>query len=522
MKKNMTFSRQNITKAALCIALITGSAGLAGCSAGAQTDASTNSETATEKAIRSIPNEVASFVFSESGITTTAEVSGFEIDGTTLNITEAGTYSVTGSCSDGQIVVKKGVTGVNLVLDGIDLTSQKSAAISCNKSSEATIVVSENTINTLADTEQNNDETNANNEGAENAVIKCKDGSKVTFSGSGELNIVANGKNGIKSGATTDTEGEASLTIKDAIINITANVNDAINAGQTLKIESSSITIDAKDDALHSDYDLTIGNASSDTLPTITINSSYEGIEASNLVINSGDITINSSDDCMNAANYDLNNYDFQMTINGGNINAYTSSGDGFDSNGSINITGGNVFVETANRADNQPLDADGQISITGGTVLAIGNSSGMGMNLNATQAYLLNSSNSSSGALSKTPSSSEGANQMYATSENTITIANNKGAEIACYTAKFAPSYIFYTSPELANGETYSITTEGNTQNITATTDSISSSMGGAMQNGGSPSQGGAPSGQIPIGEPNNQGKQNSSQPNMGKRESA
>ena len=128
------------------------------------------------------------------------------------------------------------------------------------------------TENRLTDTAQNNDETNSETTNAENAVIKCKDGSQVTLCGSGTLVIEANGKNGIKSGAATA-------------------------------------------------------------------------------------------------------------------ITAYSSRGDGFDSNGSLAISGGTVAVWTANTADNQPLDADGTITISGGTVLAAGGSSGMGMNLSASQA---------------------------------------------------------------------------------------------------------------------------------------
>ncbi len=68
------------------------------------------------------------------------------------------------------------------------------------------------------------------------------------------------------------------------------------------------------------------------------------------------------------------------MTISGGTIDAYSSAGDGFDSNGDLTITGDTVIVWTANTADNEPLDADGTITVSGGTVLAAGGSSGMGM----------------------------------------------------------------------------------------------------------------------------------------------
>ena len=250
-------------------------------------------------------------------------------------------------------------------------------------------MAADGTVNTLADTEQNNDETYPDNDSAENAVIKCKDGSQVTLCGSGTLNVTANGKNGVKSGATTDEEGAASLTIRELTLNIDAPVNDAVNAEQQLNIESGSLTISAGDDALHCDLSLTVG-ASGTAGPDIDITGCYEGIEAANLAIRSGDIDITATDDCLNAANSDLTGYSFTMDISGSTINAYTSGGDGFDSNGSLTISGGVIAVWTANTADNQPLDADGTITVSGGTVLAAGGSSGMGMNLSASQPYVL------------------------------------------------------------------------------------------------------------------------------------
>ena len=140
------------------------------------------------------------------------------------------------------------------------------------------------------------------------------------------MTITANGKNGIKSGATTDEDGEASLTIRDLTLNIDAPVNDAINAEQLLNVESGTLTIDAADDAIHCDLVLNIGADGTDG-PTIDITNCCEGLEGAELNVCSGDITINASDDCLNAANSDLTDYDFTMTISGGTIDAYTSGG---------------------------------------------------------------------------------------------------------------------------------------------------------------------------------------------------
>ena len=210
-------------------------------------------------------------VFSESGITA-ADESGLSIDGTTLTIEQAGTYVLSGTCSDGSVKVKKGVTGVTLVLSGLDLTSSTTAPITCGKSSGVTILAAEGTENALTDAAANNGDNYPDNADAENAVIKCKDGSQVTIGGTGTLTVTANGKNGIKSGATTDEEGTAWLVIEDLTLTINAPVNDAVNAEASLTVKSGTITIDAGDDALHADYALAIGESGT-AGPTITINS---------------------------------------------------------------------------------------------------------------------------------------------------------------------------------------------------------------------------------------------------------
>lgn len=345
-------------------------------------------EAVTETAA-SVTDAQTAFTFTDSGINVEGSSDGYECNGTVLTIDAAGTYLLSGSCTDGSVKIKKGTTGVRLILSGLSLTSADTAPITCNKSSEVVIVAADGTENVLTDAAANNDESNSGNENAENAVIKCKDGSAVTLCGAGTLTLNAYGKNGIKSGATTAEEGEASLTIRELTLSINASVNDAINAEQYLAVESGTLNLATADVALHCDLIMDIGAEGTDG-PTIAIAEACEGIEAAALSIRSGDISIVCTDDCLNAANSDLANYDFAINISGGTIVAYTTAGDGFDSNGSLTISGGNVTVWSGGNADNQPLDADGTIAITGGTVLAAGSSAGMGMNLSTTQAYVI------------------------------------------------------------------------------------------------------------------------------------
>ena len=186
---------------------------------------------------------------------------------------------------------------MTLVLNGLTLTSETTAPIVCGKGSEVTIEAAAGTENTLTDTESNNDESG--NADAENAVIECKDGSQVVLCGAGTLNVQANGKNGIKSGATTE-DGEASLTIRELTLNIDAPVNDA----------------------LHCDYALNIGAEGADG-PSVTVTSCNEGLEGAAINVFSGSISIQSTDDCINAANADLSGYSYELNIFGGTITAH-------------------------------------------------------------------------------------------------------------------------------------------------------------------------------------------------------
>ena len=481
--------------------------------------------------------------FTDGGITGSG--SGVEISGTALTISEPGTYLLTGRCADGSVKVKKGTVGVTLILSDLSLTSSTTAPITCGKSSVVTIVAADGTTNTLTDAARNNDTDYPDNTDAENAVIKGKDGAQVVLCGSGSLTRNATGKNGIKSGTTdSETAQDASLTIRELTLTINAPVNDAINAEQLLNVESGTLTLDAADDALHCDLVMNIGADGTDG-PTLTITNAYEGIEAAALNIASGSIDITCQDDCLNAGNSSLTNYDFEINISGGTLRAYTTAGDGFDSNGTMTISGGDIEVWTANAADNQPLDADGGITVTGGTVLAAGGSNGMGMTLTAEQPYVTygsgrggfggfdggfgsgqrpeqgeqptdserpelpcstdaqpdNAPTPPQGETENTPQGApatgeEGTQQppmmqtdtnadtsgISLTAGDAFTITEADGAAVYSGTAVCNASYVFYSSAALSTDAAYTLQTESASAESTAQTGTSGSGMAGGM----------------------------------------
>ena len=521
-------------------------ASLTGCAAGTATDSTGTVLSGSAAAETTSYNaaDALTLTFMDSGITGSG--SGVEISGTALTISEPGTYLLTGSCADGSVKVKKGTAGVTLILSDLSLTGSTTAPITCGKSSVVTIVAADGTTNTLTDAAQNNDTDYPNNTDAENAVIKGKDGAQVVLCGSGSLILNANGKNGIESGTTdSETAQDASLTIRELTLTINAPVNDAINAEQLLNVESGTLTLDAADDALHCDLVMNIGADGTDG-PTLTITNAYEGIEAAALNIASGSMDITCEDDCLNAGNSALTNYDFEINISGGTIRAYTTAGDGFDSNGTMTISGGDIEVWTANAADNQPLDADGSITVTGGTVLAAGGSNGMGMTLTAEQPYVTygsgrggmgggfggsfgggqrpeqgeqptdgerpelpgstdaqpnNAPTPPQGGAENAPQGAPGAGEEGAqqppmmqmdtnadtsgislTAGDAFTITDADGSAVYSGTAVCNASYVFYSSAALSTDAAYTLQTESASAESTAQTGTSGSGMAGGM----------------------------------------
>ena len=441
-----------------------------------------------------------SFVFSDSGIAVTeGSADGYSISGTDLTIQGAGTYVISGSCADGTVTVKKGTTGVTLVLNGLTLHSADSAPLVCGKSSEVRLVAAAGSENTLSDSERNNDEEYPDNENAENAVIKAKDGAKLTLCGSGSLTVIAAGKNGVKGGASTEEEGEASLTVEELTLTITAR-EDGLKSDQELNILSGTVTVSAGDDGIKSEYVLNIGAEGTDG-PTVLVAESEEGIEAATLNICSGSVTVHAEEDGINAANGDLSGYAFSCTISGGQVYVDARTGDGIDSNGSLSITGGSVEVWSASSGDNSPLDAETSLSLSGGTVLAVG-AQGMGVRFSGeTQPYLIFGGGGFGRPGGFGGQQTGGGLSLSATS--TLSILDADGNSLYTATAQRAASYVIFSSEALNEGETYTLSVNGSAAASATASAQSGSGTPGDGQMPGTPGDGQMPGtpgdGQMP-----------------------
>ena len=277
--------------------------------------------------------------FTDSAVTADGKYSGYEIEGTDVSITAAGTYVFSGDCDDGSITVKKGVTGVTLVLNGLTLTNADSAAITLNKTAEAALIAAAGSENTVAATAGANDE---------NAAVKVKSGASLSLSGTGTLTACGNVKNGIK-GAS-----DAVITVDEMTLNIEA-ADDGLSCDDELTIKGGRVNITAGGDAV---------KASPDTDDTENPDTTSLG----SVTISGGTITLEAAEDGIQAdGDLTISGGTFAVTANGGHTTAISdedASCKGLKAGKTLTVSGGTFTVDSADDA----LHAN-DVTVSGGTL---------------------------------------------------------------------------------------------------------------------------------------------------------
>lgn len=163
---------------------------------------------------------------------------------------------------------------------------------------------------------------------------------------------------------------EHAIIINDGTITINSN-DDAIHSNGYFILNGATVTISTGDDGLHAE---TIGEMNGGSY---TILKSYEGYEAAKVQISGGTLNITSADDGINAADgtetrMGVGNTNCYMIISGGTITV-NASGDGIDSNNSILISGGTIYVDGPTNGGNGSLDSETGIIVNGGELIATG-----------------------------------------------------------------------------------------------------------------------------------------------------
>ena len=155
----------------------------------------------------------------------------------TVKITEAGSYIITGSTSDGMIIVEASEEDdVQLILRDVSITSATSAAIYVISADEVYITLEGENYLTNGGSFEAIDENDID------AVIYAKD--DLTINGSGSLTISSPAGHGIVC--------KDDMVIASGTFDITAS-EDGINTNESLAIVDCDMTVNAGDDAVHTD-----------------------------------------------------------------------------------------------------------------------------------------------------------------------------------------------------------------------------------------------------------------------------
>lgn len=297
---------------------------------------------------------------------------GYAISDTTLTINGSGTYVVTGSCDNGSIVIGKELTDVTLVLDNLTLSASSTAPIVVKKGSTVNIhLLGESS---LTDNEDPAEEDTS--EDFEGAVIKVKGGSTVTFCGDGNLNIVANAKNGIKGGSTAalifNQSGTVTVSGSGSYYGGTesgAAVNSGIACDGSIEFNQGRYVLKTAGDAIKSAPDATDEDEGTE----------IDTDSAGTITIHGGDFDIDCDGDAIQA--------DTALAITGGRFDIQTwqgygvwndtladahsckglkAAGDRAEEAGiepAITIRGGSFTLNTGDDA----VHSDGNVTVTGG-----------------------------------------------------------------------------------------------------------------------------------------------------------
>lgn len=258
----------------------------------------------------------------------------------------------------------------------------------------------------------------------------------------GTLNLTTTGTNTDGTESMKALKAVSQVAIKGGIINVDST-DDAVHSNGNVTIDGGTLTIKTGDDGVHADYATVINDG------TINITECYEGLEGATVEVNGGDIGIIASDDGINAAGgTDDNsgedefaaNENNHVKITNGNV-TIVSQGDGLDSNDDMYIEGGVVNVSGPASGAEGAVDTNGEIYFNGGVITASGNSS-----------------------MAQSPSdSSKQASIVMQSSSNlakgtTIYITDSSGNIVAEHTPVNDYQIIMFSSPDLKEGETYSI----------------------------------------------------------------
>lgn len=163
------------------------------------------------------------------------------VDGSTITITASGTYVVSGTLTDGEIVVAADGADVHLVLNGASITNADGPAIDVRDAGSAVLVLARGSDNALADGAAYAD----TGEDAPTAALFSSD--TLTLTGTGSLTVTGAHEDGVSSKNGLAVTGSPTITVNAA--------DDGLRGKDWLLIDGGTLTVTAGGDGLKSSED---------------------------------------------------------------------------------------------------------------------------------------------------------------------------------------------------------------------------------------------------------------------------
>lgn len=282
--------------------------------------------------------------------------SGAAAEGSTVRIEKGGTYHVTGTLTNGQIYIKTGDDeNVILVLEGMSITNLAEPAIYADNTGSLTIYLAEDSENHITSGTQKEICLDAADGEASMGAIYLRDDAVIC--GEGKLIIEGYINNGIQC--------SNNLYIESGELEVSA-VNHGIKGKDSLTIEGGSVNVLAGGDGLRSDDDTGEGyGVICINGGRIQVESYQDAVQAETaLTVSGGILTIKTNGEISKSTStaFGRGKSDFKWDLDsiGSGSDASTK---GLKSGGDLEITGGEILVESVDDA----IHSNGTILISGG-----------------------------------------------------------------------------------------------------------------------------------------------------------
>ncbi len=242
------------------------------------------------------------------------------------------------------------------------------------------------------------------------------------------------------------------------------SADDAVHSNASVTVNGGSFDIKTGDDGFHADETLTITNGS------INITESYEALEALHVKVIGADINAVASDDGINAAGgTDQSGFG---GVRGDNFGGKGGPGGMSMGNGSIVISGGNIYIE----ASGDGIDANGTLEITGGYTVVCGPTSGDTATLDYDKSAVISGGTFiGTGARGMAQTFSDAKQGLISVSVGNqytgakITLTDKDGNVLAEHSPNLNFAIVIISSPDIISGEKYTLTIGKDSMEVTA-----------------------------------------------------